>query len=115
MKFKKTIVGMQKNILANDHYGAIPYNCSSLTPDSNGIVKAGTIIPKNDSTAIGVLLYDVAIDENPNGAIAIHGFIRREKIPAVPTNEAIGALSNITFIDSEGKPLKASVTNTEEK
>lgn len=31
MKFKKTIVGMQKNILANDHYVAIPYNCSSLT------------------------------------------------------------------------------------
>ena len=113
MKFKTTSVGMQKNILANDHYVAIPYNCNDLTPDSKGIVKAGTIIPKNDSTAMGVLLYDVAIDENPNGAIAIHGFIRTEKIPVTPTNEAISALRNISFIDSDGKLLKASVTNQE--
>lgn len=99
MKFKKTIVGMQKNILANDHYVAIPYNCSDLTPDSNGIVKAGTIIPKNDSTAIGVLLYDVAIDENPNGAIAIHGFVKKSKLPEQPSEETVAALKQITFLN----------------
>ena len=84
MKFKKTTVTSSKEILYNDHYVAIPYDCSSLTPDAEGYIPAGTIVPKNDATAIGVLLWDVKPEENPNGTIVIHGFIDASKIPAAP-------------------------------
>ena len=59
MKFTNTNITNTKEILYNDHYVAIPYDCSKLTADSDGIIKAGTIIPANDDTAIGVLLHDV--------------------------------------------------------
>lgn len=41
-------------ILANDHFTAIPYDCSELTGlASDGVIKAGTIVPSNDANAIG--------------------------------------------------------------
>lgn len=86
MKFKNTSIENTKEILANDHYVAIPYDCSSLEPDSDGIVKAGTIVPANDATAIGVLLYDVKKDDNPNGAVVVHGFIVKSKLPTAPAS-----------------------------
>lgn len=104
MKLKNTNNFNSKEILYNDHYVAKPYDCSSLTADSSGIIKAGTIVPANDKTAVGVLLYDVKKDENPNGVIVIHGFIKASALPAAPsadTSTEIGAksaLKQITFI-----------------
>lgn len=95
MKFTNTAVGHPTEILYNDHYVAIPYDCSALEADADGIVKAGTIVPKNDTTAIGVLLYDVKKAENPNGAVVIHGFIKKSKLPAAPAGE----IAQITFMD----------------
>lgn len=86
MKFKTNAITRTKEILANDHYVGIPYNCEALAADENGIVPAGTIVPANDATAIGVLLYDVAKDDNPNGTIVIHGFIKKSKLPAAPAD-----------------------------
>ena len=83
MKFKNTNISQGINILANDHYVAIPYDCSGIA-DTNGVIPAGTIIPANDETAIGVLLNDVVKDENPNGTIVIH----KSKLPAAP-DEAV--------------------------
>ena len=31
MKYKTTTVGADKIILANDHYVAVPYDCTALT------------------------------------------------------------------------------------
>ena len=87
MKFKNTNISQGINILANDHYVAIPYNCSEIA-DTNGVIPAGTIVPANDATAIGVLLNDVVKDENPNGTIVIHGFIDKSKLPVAP-DEAV--------------------------
>lgn len=97
MKFTNTTVTRPVEILANDHYVAIPYDCSKLSADSDGIVKGGTIVPKNDASAIGVLLYDVNIKENPNGAIVIHGFIKKSKLPMAPAETV--ALPMIQFMD----------------
>ena len=97
MKFKDTSVVQTTEILANDHYVAIPYDCSEVVADSEGIIKAGTILPANNATAKGVLLYDVNKNENPNGAIVIHGFIKKSKLPEAP-NEAV-ALAQIQFMD----------------
>ena len=95
MKFKTTSVVNTKEILYNDHYAAIPYNCGSLTGD---VIKAGTIVPSNDDNAVGVLLYDVTKEDNPNGAVVIHGFINKAKLPEMPSEQAEKALKQITFI-----------------
>jgi hypothetical protein len=94
MKFTSKTT-QSKEILANDHYVAIAYDCSSLATD-NGIVKAGTIVPANDATAIGVLLYDVMPAVNPNGAVVIHGFIKKNSLPVAPADTV--AISQVTFI-----------------
>lgn len=98
MKYTNKAIGQGKNILANDHYVAIPYDCSTLTTlATDGVIPAGTMIPANDATARGVLLNDVVLAENPNGTIVIHGFIKKSKLPAEPAGTV--ALSQITFID----------------
>lgn len=84
MKFKTYSVSGTKEILYNDHYVAQPYDCSAIEANAEGIIPAGTIVPANDATAIGVLLHDVKKDDNPNGTIVIHGFIRKDKLPAEP-------------------------------
>lgn len=98
MKFSTTAVTRPAEILYNDHYVAIPYDCTALTSlATGGIIKAGTMIPANDASAKGVLLSDVNLAENPNGTIVIHGFIRKSKLPAEP-NAAV-ALPMIQFMD----------------
>ena len=97
MKFKTTAINRTKEILANDHYVGIPYNCAELAANEDGIVPAGTIVPANDATAIGVLLYDVAKDDNPNGTIVVHGFIKKAKLPAEPASTV--QLPMIMFMD----------------
>lgn len=85
MKFTETTIAADVGILYNDHYVAKPYDCTSLTSlATNGIIKAGTLIPANDSTAEGVLLTDVNLNENPNGTIVILGFIKTSALPAQP-------------------------------
>ena len=98
MKFTQTNVASDKIILANDHFVGMPYDCSSILADENGIIKAGTIIPANDGTAVGVLLTDVVKDHNPNGTIVIHGFVDKSKLPVAPESTAETALKMITFI-----------------
>ena len=95
MKNKTYAVTRPDEILYNDHYVAIPYDCSEIAANEDGIVPAGTIIPANDASAIGVLLSDVKKDENPNGTIVIHGFIKKSKLPAEPAADIAG----IKFMD----------------
>ena len=98
MKFTQNTVIQGVNILANDHYVAIPYDCTALTAlATDGVIPAGTIIPANDATAKGVLLTAVKLSENPNGTIVVHGFIKKSKLPAQPA-EAV-KLAQITFVD----------------
>lgn len=98
MKFTTKSVVQGVNILANDHYVAIPYDCSNLSSlATDGVIKEGTIIPANDATAIGVLLNPVVLAENPNGTIVIHGFIAKSKLPATPASTV--AIPQVKFMD----------------
>lgn len=106
MKFKTTNIGQPNTILANDHYVAVNYDCSELTADDEGVVKAGTIID-----GVGILLNDVYVDENPNGAVVIHGFIERDKLPEAPSDES--AFPQITFLPIENSTDSTSATNDE--
>ena len=100
MKFTEKSAGSQAVILANDHYVAVPYDCSNITANADGVIPAGTIIPANDATAKGVLLHDVIKADNPNGTIVIHGFIEKTRLPAAPESGAYSALKGITFVNN---------------
>ena len=98
MKFTGKSIPQGKNILANDHYVAVPYDCSALTAlATDGVIPEGTIIPANNATAKGVLLNPVVLAENPNGTIVVHGFIKKSKLPVAP-NEAV-AMPMVVFVD----------------
>lgn len=97
MKFKETTFVNGKEILYNDHFVAIPYDCSAISADGDGVIKAGTIIPANNATAIGVLLSDVKKAENPNGTIVIHGFIKKSVLPVAPAETV--SIPMIKFMD----------------
>lgn len=86
MKFEEVSVASTKEILANDHYVAIPvtldFTSVTATENSDKIVKAGTPLKtasggwvvSNDASATGILLHDVR-ESDPNGALVIHGTI----------------------------------------
>jgi len=102
MKFKSTAVNTAKEILYNDHFVAVPYDCTSLTTlATNGVILAGTVVPANDNSAIGVLLHDVKIADNPNGTVVVHGFIDKNKMPTAPAAAAIKAMKDIVFMPFE--------------
>jgi len=109
MKVKEIEYGAPtKQILAiPDHYVALGFKhakADAVTPglatlvDGRYVVKAGTIYPANDTTAIGVVLndYDVT-DGDAMMAVVIHGFIKTAALPAVPSANAIAAMKQITF------------------
>ena len=82
MKFTNTNITNTKEILYNDHYVAIPYDCSKLTADSDGIIKAGTIIPANDDTAIGILYTAKRLGFDVPQDISICGFTNGQRAVA---------------------------------
>ena len=106
MKFKENQVNIPSEILYNDHFVGMTYMIPSteVTANSEGkkIVKAGSIIPKNDATAKGVLLSDVDVTSgDAPGTIVIHGFVDNAKLVKngiTVTAEAIQALKMIDFI-----------------
>lgn len=85
--------------------------------DGKKIVRAGTILgggiladdtvlavkattTTGVSNAEGVLLNDTDVTSGPApGALVLHGFINKNKIPTAPTAEEIVALKQIAFID----------------
>lgn len=97
MKFTSNAATTTAEILYNDHYVAIPYDCSAITANAEGIIPAGTMIPANDATCKGVLLHDVKKADSPNGTIVIHGFIKKAKLPAAPASTV--SLPGVQFME----------------
>lgn len=98
MQYSRKNITAKKLPLLMDHYVSIPYDCSGVDTDENGCIPAGTFIPSNDGNVIGVLFQDVYPAENPNGALIIHGFIDKAKLPEEPTATCEPALPQIRFI-----------------
>lgn len=101
-KIKVTKYSNTKEILKYDHFVSekvILTQANAATVGQKKIVKAGTILPANDATAKGVVLYDVDVTNGDEaGALVIHGFIDKSKIPTQPEEAAITALPMIKFI-----------------
>lgn len=97
-----------KQILAiADHYVAFGFKHAQASAVAPGVavlehgryvVKAGTIYPANDETAIGVVLndYDVT-DGDQMMAVVVHGFIKKAALPALPASTAVAAMKLISF------------------
>lgn len=87
-----------------DHYVGVAHTFSqndaaAVTVDGRKIIKAGTIYPANDQTAIGVVFSDMDVtDGDRTGTIIIHGFIKKAALPANPSANAIAALNMIKFL-----------------
>lgn len=73
-----------------DHFVAIPVKITAsddavVTEGNRKLIKAGTIYPKNDATAKGVILSTVDVtDGDQLVALVIHGFIDKTKISNQP-------------------------------
>ena len=109
MKYSTSSFMSGKEILYTDHHVAFPYDCSALSSLAvDNVIPAGTIIPSNDASALGVLLNPVYLNEDPNGSIVYHGFIAAEKLPAEPASAAITALAGrIVFMNNNGTIFSA--------
>ena len=100
MKFTTKSVTAPVEILANDHFVTVPFDCSVASGlAEDGVIPAGTIVPANDATAKGVLLNAVNLNEDPNGSIVIHGFIKSAKLPVAIGEGVADALKQVTFLD----------------
>lgn len=82
MKYTTTQVAGTIEFLAANDFTAIP---QAIT--GSGVVKAGTPILDTGAAgaianAIGILLYDVDVDANPNGALLVRGVVDLTKMNA---------------------------------
>ena len=106
MKMKTVTYGAPTNqILAiPDHYVAIAQKHAKATVGAPGlavlvegryVVKAGTIWPANDNTAVGIVLNDYDVnDGDAMMAIVVHGVIKTAALPAAPSADV--AASQLT-------------------
>lgn len=103
IKMKEIGYASEKQILAiPDHYVAIAKKIAkdstlAVTEEGRKIVKAGTLYPANDATAIGVILNDCDVtDGDQMVAVVIHGFIQKSKLPAQPAETV--ELAQVAFL-----------------
>ena len=108
VEFKHTDYTTAKGVLVfPDHYVSVAHtfkkdDSAAVTQDGRKIVKAGTLYPSNDASAIGIVWadYDVT-DGDRTGALIIHGFVKTKALPVIPSSTAKGALKMIQFLPLE--------------
>lgn len=108
VEFKHTDYTTAKGVLVfPDHYVSVAHtfkknDAAAITEDGRKIVKAGTLYPSNDDSAIGIVWadYDVT-DGDRTGALIIHGFVKTKALPVIPSSNAKGALKMIQFLPLE--------------
>lgn len=87
-----------------DHYVSVAHtflkdDAAAVDVDGRKVIKAGTIYPKNDATAIGVVWADYDVTKGDvTGALIIHGFLKTAALPAEPASAAKTALPMIAFL-----------------
>ena len=111
MRFASTpLDGFTVTILASDDYQAVPLKLTE-SAKAGMPIKSDGAKSTDGSEAIGILLYDVDVDANPNGAVVVDGIIDWKKCQTHCADElnstdaaAISKkLPNIVFRDDAGK------------
>ena len=105
IEYNKSEYGSSKGILAfPDHYVAVGQvlekdSALAVTEGNRKVVKAGTIFPANDATAIGIILNDADVTNGDvNAALVIHGFVKTSALPEAPDELALPNLKGIHFM-----------------
>lgn len=103
--FTTASYGGTKEIRKFEHSVCIPYKVTASTTgvktDDSGrkYIPAGTILPANDATAIGVVLNDTVVQHGDTAcALLVHGFVDKTKLPEAPDEAAIPVLTQIKFL-----------------
>lgn len=113
MARKRTYKGTGE-ILASEKYTSftIQVDNTGVAADEYGkkIIKQGTIWPKNDATARGVILNDVDVTyESAMAALMVEGYVYKSNLPVAPTDAAIASLPKLTFVDDNRLPIPPAV------
>ena len=106
MVMKNTQVAGTVEILASKDFQAVPIKVAA--PASGTVVKAGTPLTAagastTGANAVGILLYDVDTDKNPNGAAVVQGILDSTKAQAH---------SGVTYVDALYAALPGIVFRT---
>lgn len=96
--------------LQDDHYTGITQyvnagNANLVLEDGEYILKAGTIWPANDNTAIGIVLRDVVVPPDSVGktfTMLTHAHINPDYLPVAPTQQALNALPKTIQFSNPG-------------
>lgn len=103
--YKSTV---RPNFLASA-IGLIAKSCTisatGVEADDDGrkIVKAGTIYPANDATALGILFHDVDVTKGDHeGSLIVAGRILKDRLPTAPDDTVLPVLaaSGLIFTES---------------
>ena len=88
------------NILASAKFTAFTYQIPESMGEvvgSRKVVKAGTVYPANDATAIGLLLKDVDVtDGDREGSVVVEGIFLAERLPEAISELAKPVLKKIS-------------------
>lgn len=100
MYVKPVKTAEQLNFLASSKY-------QNFTYQADKSFNAGDIYPANDGTALGIVFNPVTVDEETGAqpvAVLVGGYVLVDRLPVVPSDAALTALKNITFLDADKKP-----------
>lgn len=84
----------EQNFLKSAHFVAFTYTAEASNA-TDGIVKAGTVIPANDATAVGIVFHDTEVGQPMS--VIVEGHVYEDRLLAEVTAEAKTALKNIGF------------------
>ncbi len=98
---KKTTYESQPAFVSSDHIVSRTRTATQAmgTSDNGRIVlKAGTVYPKNDATAEGIVLHDLDLThgDQPVG-VMVEGYVYEARLPETVAGPAKEALTKITF------------------
>lgn len=100
-KSSTTNYSVRPEILASDHFTTqtcTVTNAMGASVDGRTIVKAGTVFPANDATAVGIIVHDVDVTNGDAPAAYIdHGIVYSNRLPVAVDALALPVLKGITF------------------
>lgn len=101
MRIEKTQFESDLGFLKSEHIVAFTQTGTTAMGEAEGdqtYIKAGTIFPANDETAIGIVLdtVDVTAGSEPI-SVMVEGHVVLDRLPVEPTAEAQAAMKFIGF------------------
>ena len=98
------------NFLASEHFISfteqVDENTVGVITDDLGhkVVPAGTVFPSNDGKAKGITIHEVNVSNGPQPVgLIVEGWLLAQRLPVMPTDEAMEAMTSIKWRDVEKK------------